>query len=94
VSFTAEAGKTTAFCGPSGCGKSTCFQLIQRFYDAASGRILIDGMDIKDINLAWFRENVGVVSQEPIIFEGTVEENITLGRLDVTKEEIITACKP
>ncbi|CBY32035.1 unnamed protein product [Oikopleura dioica] len=93
VSFTAEAGETTAFCGPSGCGKSTCFQLIQRFYDAAQGRILIDGMDIKDINLAWFRQNVGVVSQEPILFEGTVEENITLGRLDVTKEEIIAACK-
>ncbi|CAG5103938.1 Oidioi.mRNA.OKI2018_I69.chr1.g1009.t1.cds [Oikopleura dioica] len=93
VSFKAEAGKTTALCGASGCGKSTCFQLIQRFYDAAQGRILIDGQELKSLNLAWFRENIGVVSQEPVLFDGTVEENITLGRLDVTKEEITEACK-
>lgn len=93
VSFKAEAGKTTALCGASGCGKSTCFQLIQRFYDAANGRILIDGQELKSLNLAWLRENIGVVSQEPVLFDGTIEENITLGRLDVTKDEIIEACK-
>ncbi|CBY12477.1 unnamed protein product [Oikopleura dioica] len=93
VTFTAEASKTTALCGASGCGKSTCFQLIQRFYDTVDGQVLIDGHDLKTLNLSWFRENVGVVSQEPILFDGSVEENIRLGRLDVTKDEIITACK-
>lgn len=93
VSFIAKASQTTALCGASGCGKSTIFQLIQRFYDSEGGQVLIDGHDIKDLNLAWFRQNVGVVSQEPILFEGTIMENIRLGRLDVTKEEIITACK-
>ncbi len=54
---------------------------------------MIDGHDLKTLNLSWFRENVGVVSQEPILFDGSVEENIRLGRLNVTKDEIITACK-
>jgi len=54
---------------------------------------LIDGHDLKTLNLSWFRENVGVVNQEPILFDGSVEENIRLGRLKVTKDEIITACK-
>ena len=59
VSFNALAGQTVALCGQSGCGKSTCFQLLQRFYDTAKGSITIDGVDIKDLNLQWFRDNIG-----------------------------------
>ena len=59
VSFKALAGQTVALCGQSGCGKSTCFQLLQRFYDTTKGSITIDDVDIKDLNLQWFRDNIG-----------------------------------
>ena len=93
VSFSVEYGKTTALCGQSGCGKSTCVQLIKRFYDPTVGSVLIDGQDLKEVNLNSLRSIIGVVSQEPILFDATVEENIKIGRLDVTKDEIIEAAK-
>ena len=93
VSFKVEAGKTTAFCGQSGCGKSTCFQLLKRFYDTEQGTVLIDGIDIKEFNVRSLRSVIGVVSQEPLLFDTTIEENIRYGNLDVTKEEIYTATK-
>ena len=91
VSFTAEAGKTLALCGQSGCGKSTCFQLLQRFYNPMAGSIMIDGINVKDMNINWLRENIGVVSQEPVLFDTSIRENIRLGRLDVTDDEIRAA---
>ena len=66
VSFKALAGQTVALCGQSGCGKSTCFQLLQRFYDAAKGSVKIDGVDIKNLNLKWLRENIGTSSLDTI----------------------------
>jgi ABC-type multidrug transport system fused ATPase/permease subunit len=56
-------GKTVALVGTSGCGKSTCIQLVQRFYDPIEGRVLIDGVDLKDLNVGWLRDNVGIVGQ-------------------------------
>ena len=54
-----------ALVGTSGCGKSTCIQLVQRFYDPASGKVLLDGKDIRDLNVGWLRDNIGIVGQEP-----------------------------
>ncbi|CAD5121588.1 DgyrCDS10086 [Dimorphilus gyrociliatus] len=93
INIKVEPGKTLAFVGSSGCGKSTTVQLIQRFYDCEEGQILIDGTDIKEINVEWLRKNIGVVSQEPILFDCSIEENIRLGRDDVTEEEIRKAAK-
>ncbi|CAF1405022.1 unnamed protein product [Adineta steineri] len=87
------SGKTVALCGPSGCGKSTLIQLIQRFYDPEQGEILLDGQDIRSISLKWLRSNIGIVSQEPVLFFGTIEENIRFGKLDATNDEIIAAAK-
>ena len=88
VDFVAVAGETTALCGQSGCGKSTCIGLIQRFYDTVEGCIKIDDIDIKKYNINALRNNIGIVSQEPILFDMSIKENIQMGRLDVTDEQI------
>lgn len=75
-SFKFEVGKTTAIVGPSGSGKSTIVQLIERFYDSNNGEVLIDGVNIKDICLREFRQRVGYVGQEPVLFNTTIKENI------------------
>ncbi|XP_053307047.1 ATP-dependent translocase ABCB1-like [Spea bombifrons] len=88
-----EAGKTIALVGSSGCGKSTTIQLLQRFYDPLVGEVTVDGHDIRTLNVKWLRENIGVVSQEPILFGTTIKENIRYGREDVTDDEIEKASK-
>ncbi|KAF6034287.1 ABCB1 [Bugula neritina] len=88
-----EVGKTVALVGSSGCGKSTTVQLIQRFYDAVEGEVLINGHNVKDLNVRFLRNQVGIVSQEPVLFATTIAENIRYGRDDVTYEEIIKAAK-
>lgn len=93
LSMKIKAGSTVALVGASGCGKSTCIQLIQRFYDPQSGSITIDNKNLKDFNLNWIRSQMGIVSQEPILFGTTIYENIQFGRDDATKEEIIQAAK-
>ncbi|XP_063964755.1 ATP-dependent translocase ABCB1-like [Lytechinus pictus] len=93
VNLKVDVGKTVAMVGSSGCGKSTCIQLIQRFYDVADGSVKIDGIDIRDLNVSWLRDHIGVVSQEPVLFATTIEENIRYGRLDVTHEQIEMAAK-
>ena len=87
------SGKTVALCGPSGCGKSTTIQLIQRFYDPDEGVVTLDGRDLRTINLRWLRSNIGIVSQEPVLFFGTIEDNIRFGKPDATEDEIIAAAK-
>lgn len=67
-----KAGTTVALVGPSGCGKSTCLQLLQRFYDPVFGGILLDDLDLRKYNLQWLRSNMAVVSQEPVLFLGTI----------------------
>ena len=86
-------GETLALVGPSGGGKSTLCNLIPRFYSVTSGRILLDGVDIKDITLESLRKNIGIVSQNVFLFDGTVRENIAYSNPDATEEEIIEAAK-
>ncbi|CAF1371385.1 unnamed protein product, partial [Rotaria sordida] len=93
LSFTAHPGQTTALVGTSGCGKSTCMQLLQRFYDTVDGSVEIDGIPVNQYNLRWLRQHIGVVSQEPVLFQTTIRENILFGRIDATQEQIEQAAK-
>lgn len=79
VSFIVEPGQTAALVGHSGSGKSTCVQLLERFYDCQEGAILIDGVDIKEIDPHWLHQNVGLVSQEPTLFQMSVRDNVLYG---------------
>ncbi|XP_068092076.1 ATP-binding cassette sub-family B member 5-like isoform X2 [Hyperolius riggenbachi] len=88
-----KSGQTVALVGQSGCGKSTTVQLLQRLYDPQVGEILVDGHDIRSLNVRQYRELIGVVSQEPVLFGTTIKNNITYGRLNVTDEEIEQAAK-
>ncbi|CAF2623577.1 unnamed protein product [Rotaria sp. Silwood2] len=93
LSLKIPSGKTVALVGASGCGKSTAIQLIQRFYDPDQGQIFLDGKDIKKLNVAWLRSHIGIVSQEPVLFTGSIEENIRFGKQDATDEEVQAAAK-
>ncbi|XP_017679387.1 PREDICTED: ATP-binding cassette sub-family B member 5 isoform X2 [Lepidothrix coronata] len=88
-----QTGKTIALVGSSGCGKSTTVQLLQRFYDPDQGEITLDGRDIRTLNVKWLRENIGIVSQEPVLFATTIAENIRYGREDISDAEIERAAK-
>ncbi|KAM4907055.1 ATP-binding cassette sub-family B member 5 [Sylvia borin] len=88
-----QTGKTIALVGASGCGKSTTIQLLQRFYDPDQGEITLDGRDIRTLNIKWLRENIGIVSQEPVLFATTIAENIRYGREDISDAEIEQAAK-
>ncbi|CAF4969458.1 unnamed protein product, partial [Rotaria sp. Silwood1] len=93
LSLIARAGEITALVGSSGCGKSTCISLFLRYYEPSSGRIMIDGRSITDYNIKQFREKVGVVSQEPILFGMSIYENIRLGKVNATRTEIEQAAQ-
>ena len=93
VSFKVEKGETIALVGPTGAGKTTIVNLISRFYDIQKGTISIDGHDLTDVKLNSLRKQMGVMTQDNFIFQGTVRENIAYGRLDATDEEIIEAAK-
>ena len=88
-----EAGTTVALVGPSGAGKTTLCSLLPRFYDVDSGRITIDGIDIRDMTLASLRTRIGVVQQDVFLFAGTIRENIAYGRLGATDAEIMDAAR-
>lgn len=88
ISFSARAGQTTAIIGSTGSGKSTLIQLIPRFYDVTGGRVLINGVDVRQINSHKLREHIGFVAQKANLFSGTIEENIRFGRSEATDEEI------
>lgn len=88
ISFTAKAGETLAIIGSTGSGKSTLIQLIPRFYDVTGGRVLINGVDVKQMNSHELREHIGFVAQKANLFSGTIEENIRFGREDATDEEV------
>lgn len=93
VSLTVAPGEMIAFVGPSGAGKSTIANLIPRFYDVDSGKILIDDYDIRDVTLESLRGQIGIVPQETLLFSASVRENIRYGRLDATDEEVEEAAK-
>ncbi|XP_023565615.1 ATP-binding cassette sub-family B member 5 [Octodon degus] len=79
LSLRIEKGKTVAFVGSSGCGKSTSVQLLQRFYDPVEGQVLFDGIDAKELNVQWLRSQIAIVSQEPVLFNRSIAENIAYG---------------
>ncbi len=88
VSMTIAAGEHVALVGPSGAGKSTLIKLLMRFYDVKGGMLALDGVDVRAMPLAFLRSHVGLVQQEPFLFNGTVRENIAYGKLDATDREI------
>jgi ATP-binding cassette subfamily B (MDR/TAP) protein 1 len=87
-SLRVPSGMTIALVGESGSGKSTVVSLVERFYDPQSGEVLIDGVDIRRMNLGWIRGKIGLVSQEPVLFSSTIRENIAYGKDNITTEEI------
>ena len=93
LSFSIEQGKILALVGYSGSGKSTISNLIQRFYDPIDGIIFIDDINIKNYNLDWLHRNIGFVSQEPILCNGTIEDNITYGVKEYTKNKLEEVCE-
>ncbi|XP_062957114.1 ATP-dependent translocase ABCB1 [Cynocephalus volans] len=95
LSLEVKKGQTLALVGSSGCGKSTVVQLIERFYDPMAGRVLIDGKEVKQLNVQWLRAHLGIVSQEPILFDCSIGENIAYGDNSrvVSQEEIVKAAK-
>jgi len=88
-----EVGKTTAIVGPSGSGKSTVVQLVERFYDPESGDVFVDDKNLKDIRLRDYRQQIGYVGQEPVLFNTTFRKNILMGKPDATEAEIEQALK-
>jgi ATP-binding cassette, subfamily B (MDR/TAP), member 1 len=93
VTLTIESGKTTAIVGPSGCGKSTLAKLLERFYDPQEGSIMVNGKNLKDINLRQYRRRIGYVGQEPCLLNETIKENLLNSNPDATDEQIIDALK-
>ena len=86
-------GKTVALVGSSGAGKSTMADLVPRFHDVTEGELLIDGVNIRDYSLRSIREQMSIVTQEPILFNDTIAGNIALGKPDATQEEIVRAAE-
>ncbi|MCA9970157.1 MAG: ABC transporter ATP-binding protein [Anaerolineales bacterium] len=93
VSFYAQPGQKVALIGPTGSGKSTLTNLIPRFYDVTHGRIFLDGIDIRDLQLDQLRQHVGIVLQDPFLFSQTIAENIAYGRPDASMDDIIAAAE-
>ncbi|XP_056649119.1 ATP-dependent translocase ABCB1-like [Diorhabda sublineata] len=93
ISFNINPGETVAIVGSSGCGKSTIVQLLERFYDPISGEIYVDGVNIKKLDTKWFRNQTGLVGQEPVLFDTTIMENIKYGKEGSTDEEAIAVAK-
>src|SRR6202044_2190572 len=93
ISLHAAPGQMIALVGPTGSGKSTLVNLLPAFYEATSGRITIDGRDIREICLEALRSQISVVSQEAFLFNGTVRENILYGKLDASEEELVAAAR-
>lgn len=93
VNFEAQPGQKIALIGPTGSGKSTVTNLIPRFYDATEGRVLVDGIDVRDLKIRDLRHHIGIVLQEPFLFSQTIWENIAYGRPQASQEEIVTAAR-
>ena len=90
-----KPGQTLALVGPSGCGKSTVVSLLERFYDPVLGSLSLEGVDLRDLNLKWLRTQIGIVSQEPVLFDASIADNIRYGAIfrSVGDQEVIEAAK-
>ena len=95
LSISVEPGQTLALVGPSGCGKSTVVSLIERFYDPLGGQVYLEDITLSDLNIRWLRNQIGIVSQEPVLFDKSIADNIRYGAnfREVTDEEVIEAAK-
>ncbi len=93
VSFRLEPGRSIAIAGPSGAGKTSIVNLIPRLYDVTSGQVSFDGVDVRDLDLNWLRSNIGLVTQDTYLFNGSIRENLLYAREDATEEDLIEACK-
>lgn len=93
VSFSIPTGTKVGIVGPSGSGKTTLVNLLTRFYDPTSGRVLLDGIDLRDYKVAHLRQQFAVIGQEPVLFSATIADNIAYGRLDASRAEVIEAAK-
>ena len=93
ISFHVPAGHKVALVGPTGAGKTTLLSLLMRFYDVTKGRVLLDGVDVRDITLDSLSRQISIVPQEPYLFSGTIRENIRYNRVDATDEEVVRAAK-
>ncbi|MBQ5953901.1 MAG: GNAT family N-acetyltransferase [Lachnospiraceae bacterium] len=93
VHFTVPGGKMYAVVGPSGSGKSTVVNMIPRLYDVCGGKVTIAGVDVREMDLAWLRSNIGIVTQDTYLFNGTIRENLLYAKEDATQEELEEACK-
>ena len=92
IDFTVPGGKMYAIVGPSGSGKSTVVNLIPRLYDVLGGRVTVAGVDVRDFDLSYLRSQIGVVTQDSYLFNGTIRENLLYAREDATQEELDAAC--
>jgi len=93
LNLSVNKGETLAITGPSGGGKSTVIQLIERFYDPSQGSVKLDGVDLKELNVKWLRDQLGLVSQEPVLFNTTIGENIKYGHPEASQDEIEEAAR-
>ncbi len=93
IDLKVEAGQTVAFVGETGAGKTTIVKLLARFHDPTAGRVLVDGQDLREVTQASLRRQMGIVLQDPFLFNGTVMENILFGRLDATEADVIAAAE-
>lgn len=92
-SLEVKAGTSIGLVGKSGCGKSTVIGLIQRFYDVERGSVKVDGVDIRELDVQWYRKHTALVSQEPVIYSGTIRDNIMFGKLDASENEVVEAAR-
>lgn len=92
ISFTLDSGRSLAIVGPSGSGKSTIINLLLRLYDVGGGRVLLDGHDIRDLDLAFLRGNIGVITQDTYLFNASIRENLLYAKPDASEQELVSAC--
>ncbi|XP_050366062.1 putative ABC transporter B family member 8 [Argentina anserina] len=92
-SLVVKAGTSIGLVGKSGCGKSTVIGLIQRFYDVERGSVKVDEVDIRDLDIQWYRKHTALVSQEPVVYSGTIRDNIMFGKLDASENEVVEAAR-
>jgi ABC-type multidrug transport system fused ATPase/permease subunit len=95
LDISVKSGQTLALVGPSGCGKSTVVSLLERFYNPISGNLSLDNTNISDLHIGWLRSQIGIVSQEPVLFDRSIADNIRYGAnfREVSSEEVIEAAK-